>query len=521
MSSDNTPSINRRNNENPPQSSLPTTSGIVYNMFPACPYPHVQNPAFHGSVDVPQVAQKAFDPQAATVSESANVSRPTPAPVPPAGNTNTPTTSNSNQNLENNVTSAASMPAILNAAGQLEFSPSTNNALCCCTTVHGHPHMPPNLLAASSARLRLPPISTILGGTFADPTFLAAAAAAAVPHYAHATTGSATDASNTSNGNSNPAVPAGFLSGYSPLSYAYFVAKANELALANQRQSSEAAEQPSSKNNTSGANPPSSNNQEVTSAPVPAAPIVLPFQQPFYPIVCPGCAQGALPQHIPVPHNTEFAQYQPSSRDLQNHPTVDESRLSSVAPPASNTLNHANGNQAENAPESSTSQSNDSQGPANTSYPVSVPLPNDAENNHTLSRNPYIPSLNFKDNMSAELSVVATLASNSAQAHPMGQQSDSNYSDHHNNDKRAHVSRRHSTSRKIAQSHTGSSSTSSAANVRYRCTECLQGFSRPSSLKIHTYSHTGERPFVCDYAGCGKAFNVRSNMRRHQRIHGL
>ncbi|KAF9579495.1 hypothetical protein BGW38_004224 [Lunasporangiospora selenospora] len=56
---------------------------------------------------------------------------------------------------------------------------------------------------------------------------------------------------------------------------------------------------------------------------------------------------------------------------------------------------------------------------------------------------------------------------------------------------------------------------------RYQCSYCLKRFSRPSSLRIHTYSHTGERPFRCSEEGCGRQFSVQSNMRRHLRVHRL
>ncbi|KAI9319107.1 hypothetical protein BX666DRAFT_1823794, partial [Dichotomocladium elegans] len=53
---------------------------------------------------------------------------------------------------------------------------------------------------------------------------------------------------------------------------------------------------------------------------------------------------------------------------------------------------------------------------------------------------------------------------------------------------------------------------------RYRCPTCSKPFSRPSSLRVHTYSHTGEKPHRCPLPGCGRRFSVQSNMRRHLRV---
>ncbi|KAK7045551.1 hypothetical protein VNI00_007383 [Paramarasmius palmivorus] len=58
----------------------------------------------------------------------------------------------------------------------------------------------------------------------------------------------------------------------------------------------------------------------------------------------------------------------------------------------------------------------------------------------------------------------------------------------------------------------------STANAKHRCHFCGKRFSRPSGLKIHMTTHTGEKPYVCPEEGCGRSFSVRSNMRRHVRI---
>ncbi|KAK9465287.1 hypothetical protein V1512DRAFT_266370 [Lipomyces arxii] len=63
------------------------------------------------------------------------------------------------------------------------------------------------------------------------------------------------------------------------------------------------------------------------------------------------------------------------------------------------------------------------------------------------------------------------------------------------------------------------SKSSDKSDKKHRCKTCNKRFTRPSSLQTHLYSHTGERPFVCDFNHCGRQFSVVSNLRRHKKIH--
>ncbi|KAK7066601.1 hypothetical protein SK128_008601 [Halocaridina rubra] len=52
-----------------------------------------------------------------------------------------------------------------------------------------------------------------------------------------------------------------------------------------------------------------------------------------------------------------------------------------------------------------------------------------------------------------------------------------------------------------------------------KCPICNRVFPREKSLQAHLRTHTGERPYQCDFPGCTKAFTQSGQLKTHQRLH--
>ena len=53
----------------------------------------------------------------------------------------------------------------------------------------------------------------------------------------------------------------------------------------------------------------------------------------------------------------------------------------------------------------------------------------------------------------------------------------------------------------------------------FSCSDCEKSFTQQAHLSIHQRKHTGERPYICGFAGCSKSFTQLGNLKTHERKH--
>lgn len=52
--------------------------------------------------------------------------------------------------------------------------------------------------------------------------------------------------------------------------------------------------------------------------------------------------------------------------------------------------------------------------------------------------------------------------------------------------------------------------------LEFQFENCHKAYSRLENLKTHLRSHTGEKPYTCEFPGCSKAFSNASDRAKHQ-----
>lgn len=64
-----------------------------------------------------------------------------------------------------------------------------------------------------------------------------------------------------------------------------------------------------------------------------------------------------------------------------------------------------------------------------------------------------------------------------------------------------------------------SSDSSSSSTSIYKCADCGHVTKTSGGMTIHLRTHSNERPFVCSFEGCIKAFKTSTDFARHKRTH--
>ena len=55
--------------------------------------------------------------------------------------------------------------------------------------------------------------------------------------------------------------------------------------------------------------------------------------------------------------------------------------------------------------------------------------------------------------------------------------------------------------------------------MKFQCSECKKVLRTKQSLKEHSYTHTGQKPYKCNEQGCTKVFRQSSQLSYHKKIH--